>query len=116
MLLDIAEFKVDNGEYLPEEEILKADNIAREIAGINLRGGSVAQPWTLPEETPRHTISLRYTVESEIDCEGAQLALETPEKAEIIFNGDKISNKPVGNYVDISIFAKYTIQKGDKQG
>ena len=104
LLLDIAEFKVDNGEYLPEEEILKADNIAREIAGINLRGGSVAQPWTLPEETPRHTISLRYTIESEIDCEGAQLALETPEKAEIIFNGEKISNKPVGNYVDISIF------------
>ncbi|MDD7614898.1 MAG: hypothetical protein PUJ59_05280 [Clostridiaceae bacterium] len=104
LLLDIAEFKLDDDEYLPEEEILKADNIAREIAGINLRGGSVAQPWTLPEETPRHTISLRYTVESEIDCEGAQLALETPEKAEIIFNGEKISNKPVGNYVDISIF------------
>ena len=28
----------------------------------------------------------------------------TPEKSEIIFNGERISNKPVGNYVDISIF------------
>ncbi|MGN1479327.1 MAG: hypothetical protein ACI4XH_06135, partial [Acutalibacteraceae bacterium] len=104
LLLDIAQFKVDDGDYFDEEEILKADNIAREIIGVAPRGGEVAQPWTLPEETPTHTISLRYTVESEIDFDGALLALETPEKAEIVFNGEKISNKPVVNYVDISIF------------
>ncbi|MDD6276608.1 MAG: hypothetical protein PUB20_07290, partial [Clostridia bacterium] len=103
LLLDIAEFKVDDGEYFPEEEILRADNIAREIIGVVPRGGDVAQPWTLPEEIPQHTITLRFTVESEIDFDSAKLAIEDADKAEIIFNGEKISNKSIGNYVDISI-------------
>ena len=104
LLLDIAEFKVDNGEYLPEEEILRADNIAREIIGVVPRGGEVAQPWTLPDETPEHTIGLRFTFESDIDYDGAQLALEDSDKAKIVFNGESVSNEAVGNYIDISIY------------
>lgn len=104
LLLDIAEFKVDDGEYLPEEEILRLDNIARERIGVVPRGGEVAQPWTLPEEIPQHTISLRFTFESEIDYVGAHLALENADNAQIVFNGETVGNKIVGNYIDISIF------------
>jgi len=49
-------------------------------------------------------VTLRYTFNSEIDYEGAFLGLEDAEKAEIIFNGEKISNEIVDNYVDFSIY------------
>ena len=45
LLLDIAEFAVDGGEFKPAEEILRLDNVCREILGFKERGGHVAQPW-----------------------------------------------------------------------
>ncbi len=103
MLLDMCEFKADDGEYLPKEEILRADNIARELVGIIERGGSVAQPWVIPPETPEHSITLKFTIESEIDVDGASLALEDAETAEITLNGVAVDNTVTGWYVDKSI-------------
>ncbi len=103
MLLDICEFKVDDGDYLPEEEILRADNIARRIAGIPEREGNVAQPWVIPPEVPEHSITLRFTINSKIDVSGVSLALEDAEAAEITLNGNTVPSTVTGWYVDKSI-------------
>ena len=100
LLLDMAEFKVDDGEYMDEEEILRLDNVAREILGLPERGGSVAQPWVVEDEPTEHTVTLRFRINSTIDYSGALLALEDAEKAKIIFNGNEIANEIVGWYTD----------------
>lgn len=105
LLLDIARHKMEGeSEFSPEEEILRLDNICREKAGIRYRGGGVVQPWVIGEKEPVTKVTLKYTFNSEIDYSGAYLALEDAQKAEIIFNGNKVSNEIVDKYVDISIF------------
>ena len=115
LLLDMAEFKVDDGEFMEEEEILRLDNIARNIIGLPERGGSVAQPWVVEDKPTEHTVTLRFTINSEIDCSGALLALEDAEKAKIIFNGNEIANKVIGWYTDkdIKTVALSDIVKGE---
>ncbi|MBQ1967586.1 MAG: hypothetical protein II356_06385, partial [Clostridia bacterium] len=103
LLLDMCQFSVDDGEFLPEEEILRADNIARKIAGLKERNGSVAQPWVIPPEEPEHTITLKFTVDSDVDIKNPVLALEDAEKAEITLNGKPVSSDITGWYVDKSI-------------
>ena len=103
LLLDMAEFKVDGGEYMDEEEILRLDNVARNILGLPERGGQVAQPWVVENETPTHTITLRFTINSSVECSGAMLALEDAEKATIVFNGNEIPNDTVGGFTDKDI-------------
>ncbi len=103
LLLDMCQFSVDDGEFMPEEEILRADNIARKIAGLKEREGSVAQPWVIPLETPEHTITLKFTVDSLTCVKNPVLALEDAEKAEITLNGKPVDNVVTGWYVDKSI-------------
>ena len=103
LILDMCQFSVDDGEFLPEEEILRADNIARKIAGLKERNGSVAQPWVIPPEEPEHTITLKFTVDSDVDIKNPVLALEDAEKAEITLNGKPVSSDITGWYVDKSI-------------
>ncbi|MBR3780514.1 MAG: hypothetical protein IKK63_04840 [Clostridia bacterium] len=114
-LLDIAEFSLDGGEFMPEEEILRLDNVCREALGFVERGGHVAQPWVLEPETIEHYVTLRFNINSEIDYEGAELALEDAEKAKIIFNGNEIANNIKGWYVDkdIKTVPLTNIKKGE---
>ncbi len=100
LLLDMAEFKVDDGEFMAEEEILRLDNVARKIIGLPERGGNVAQPWVVEDEPAEHTVTLRFRINSEIDYSGAMLALEDAEKAKIVFNGNEIANDIIGWYTD----------------
>lgn len=103
MLLDMCQFCVDDGEFLPREEILRADNIARRMAGLKEREGSVAQPWVIPAEIPQHTITLKFTINSLTDVKNPSLALEDAEQAEITLNGTHVDNTVTGWYVDKSI-------------
>ena len=105
LLLDMAEFKLENeDEFSPKEEILRLDNICRERLGLRKRGGEVVQPWVYGEKAPVSKVTLKYTFTSEIEYEGASLALEDAQKAEITFNGAAVDNTITGNFVDISIF------------
>lgn len=114
LLLDMAEYSVDDSEFYPAEEILRLDNKARIIAGLKTRGGHSAQPWILGKITPEHKLTLRFTFESEIDYSGADLALEDADKAVILFNGNEVPNKVIGKYVDTEIYrvALPEIKKG----
>lgn len=115
LLLDMAEYAFDGGAFAPQEEILRLDNIVREQLGFNERGGGVAQPWVLKKEELKHTITLRFRFNSELEYTGALLALEDAEKAEIVFNGASVSNEITGWYVDMEIktVCLPTIQQGE---
>ncbi len=99
LMLDRAEFSLDDNPYLPAEELLRADNKLREQLHIPMRVGEVAQPWTLPPEEITHHANLRFAVESEIDVP-VSLALEEADAAVVRLNGNKITAKPNGYYTD----------------
>ncbi len=115
LLLDMAEFSLDGGEFIAEEEILRLDNVCRKMLGFVERGGHVAQPWVLDPETIEHYVTLRFKINSNINYSGALLALEDAENAKIIFNGNEIPNNIIGYYADkdIKTVALADINKGE---
>ncbi|MBQ5810553.1 MAG: hypothetical protein IIW23_03120, partial [Clostridia bacterium] len=114
LLLDQAEFALDDGEWQPKEEMLRLDNILRDQLGYPRRNGDLAQPYTIKSLTAGHTAHLRFTFESDVEAEGATLSIEEAEKASFSFNGENISNTIIGYYADESIktIALGTIKKG----
>ena len=103
LLLDKAEFALDDGPWQPEEEILRLDNVCREALGWPTRKEALAQPWVVPEEPIVHTAKLRFTIQSEIDYEGASLAIEDAERVKLTFNGEAVPAVVTGWYTDKSI-------------
>lgn len=115
LLLDMAEYSLDGEDFRPTEELLRLDTACRKRLGWAPLGRNAAQPWSIPEEPSTHTVHLKFTVGSEINYSGALLALETPEFAKILFNGENVSNETVGWYVDkaIKTVKLPDIKKGD---
>ena len=116
LLLDKAEFALDDGQWQAAQELLRADNVLRRMAGFPERGGeSVPQPWSVPKEEITHTARLRFTVSADIRITNAALALEDADIARITVNGKPVNNAPRGYYVDKSIgkVALPPLHKGD---
>ena len=103
LLLDKAEFALDDGPWQPEEEILRLDNVCREALNWPTRRDAGAQPWVIPEEPIVHTAKLRFTIQSEIDCEGVSLAMEDAERVQLTLNGQEVPAVVTGWYTDKSI-------------
>ena len=114
LLLDKARFALDGGELEDEEEILRLDSKLRARVGLPMRVAHVIQPWAIEKKTPRWSIDLEFSFESEIDVDSPMLALEDPELAAITFNGESVEYKDLGFYTDISIrkIALPPIKKG----
>ena len=98
LLLDMAEFALDDGAYRPLEEVLRLDNALREEIGWPSRGEAVAQPWVEKDETTPHTLRLRYTFTSEVAVKGAAFATENANAA-VTLNGVAAA-KPEGWFAD----------------
>lgn len=103
LLLDQAEYALDDGAWQPKEEILKLDDACRALLGWPSRKCHVAQPWVITEEPVTHMVHLRWHVQSKIEYSGAQLAIEDAEQIKLKWNGEEISNGITGWYVDKSI-------------
>ena len=104
LVLDMAQWKIDNDkDYSQKEEVLRLDNLIRKRLGMVERGGQVVQPWVYGNLPKDHKATLKFTFNSEIDYESAILALEDADIAEVIFNGEKITEREEGFYVDISM-------------
>lgn len=99
-LLDYAEYRFDDGEWQPRNEILKIDNEFRQLLGFPRRQDHFTQPYRIPDTQPEHKVTLKYTFVSEIEVSGAKYAMERPENAEIILNGQKVDDRAEGYYVD----------------
>lgn len=117
LVLDQAEYAFDNGEWMSREELLRIDNEFREKLGYPLRMETSAQPWVdQTEEKAEHTLSLRFSIESEVDVDDTMLALEN-KTASIQFNGRDIPMQEIGWYTDREIICIKLghIQKGKNE-
>ena len=102
-LLDTCEFSLDGGDWEPEEEILRLDNLCRARLDIPPRRSNSAQPWVVSQEEPKHRVAMRFTVHSAIELDNALLAIERPFEMEAWFNDEKLSLEPVGYFTDKAI-------------
>lgn len=114
LILDLPEYRLDNEEWSPREEVLRADNVLRDRLGFPGRREKLAQPWVVPDDPAEHTVSVRYTINSAVKIKGARLALESAEKAQLRWNGKPLANTVTGWYVDedIKTVALPDIKKG----
>ena len=103
LLLDMAEWALDNGEMQPMEELLRLDNAARAQLGIPLRRKEVTQPYVLTPEKYTHSLRLRFTIPCEYAVEKPRLALEDPELTDITLDGVQVESAVNGWYVDKDI-------------
>ncbi len=103
LLLDIAEYAIDGGDFQQAEEILRLDNKVRRALHMPERGGQVVQPYIIENKPPVHTVTLRFEIDSEIDVTGAYLALEDADVSVITLNGAPAKDAADGNFVDIAI-------------
>lgn len=103
LLLDFAEYALDDADFSPAEEILRADTAVRLALGYSAGGGKPCQPWCFPEVPPTHTVRLRYAFESRVAVNGTKLAAELPEGGTIVLDGKRIPAVADGYYVDKSI-------------
>ncbi|MBE6537450.1 MAG: hypothetical protein E7673_05805 [Ruminococcaceae bacterium] len=103
LLLDMAEWSLDGGKLHAKEEILRIDEAVRKTLGLTLKGAKAVQPWAVAGESEKNEIYLKFTFNSEIEYNGAELALENLEKSYVSFNGTQVDNTPTGSYVDREI-------------
>ena len=103
LLLDMAQWAMDDGEYQPLEEVLRLDNAARKALGIPQRQKHVTQPYMIQPEKTEHTLKLRFDIPCEYAVDAPLLALEDPENTLISFNGVPVDSAVVGWYVDKDI-------------
>ena len=115
LLLDMAEYALDGGEWYAKEELLRLDVECRKMLGWSTDIAHVAQPWSLGEETEFHRVSLRFQIQSDIEYEGAKLALEKAEDVKLRWNGKEVNNQVLDWYVDkaIKTIALPKIEKGE---
>lgn len=105
LLLDMAEYAVDDGDWKEKEEILKLDDKVRESLGYRKRTDSFPQPWLTKEKNRKeHKVRLRFAIYSEIEAAEVKLAFEGDTDCRILWNGCEIENAETGEYyVDSSI-------------
>ena len=103
LLLDMAEWALDDGPLQPMEELLRLDNAARDLLGLPRRRKAVVQPYLLPKETPAHSLYLRCVIPSETEMPQVSLALEEPDQAALTWNGRPVTTCAAGWFVDRDI-------------
>jgi len=97
LMLDMAEWKLDDGEWQPKEEVLRLHRIARDILGFP---NDSTQPWAMEPKPNVNKLTMRFTVESEIDVDDIKLALEFSHLTTIRLNGEDVPTVVDGWYVD----------------
>ena len=101
LVLDMARYSIDGEPYSErEEEILRIDSTVRKRLGLTERRVKFVQPWAIDGSPEDHTLSVCYTVRSEIDLRGVRLALENADKCKIVLNGKPVDAFPDGYYID----------------
>lgn len=100
LLLDEAEWQLNGGPRRPVEELLRLDNQARTELGIPLRRKEVVQPYALPPEEPKDSLTLFFPLDAEVLLDGLCLALEDAAHTRIRLNGAEVPAVPNGWYVD----------------
>ena len=103
LLLDMPEWRLDDGELQPREELMRIDETVRRALGLTLKRTKCVQPWAVPDAPENNELYLKFTFESKIDYEGAELALENLAKSNVSLNGVAVDTSAVGYFVDKEI-------------
>ena len=105
LMLDQAEWKIDEGEWQAREEILRIDNLVRRSLGFRDRTGEMAQPWTDHEEAPvLADVQLKFTIHSDVYVLKPYLAVERASTPTIFLDGIPVDATAGADYwVDKSI-------------
>lgn len=104
LVLDLAEYRLNEEEWQPVEEVLRIDNLLRQRLGYPLKLEAFAQPWTEREQPlPEHMVSLKFHLASTVDVPGPQLALENAAQTEVFLDGERLYTQPQGWFVDEAI-------------
>ncbi len=117
LLLDMPEYKLGDGEWRANEEILRiTDSLKAELKMHNAIAGG-AQPWLFGVEKETETVALRYIISSDVEVESVSLGLEDLDKSAITFNGKAVDAVSTGKYVDdsIDVVALGKLEKGENE-
>lgn len=101
VLLDIAKYKLDDGEWQDEEELLRIDTKCRKVLHYHHANGMEEQPWVIQEGKPEHFVTLQFEVESEVEIEKISIAGEEAEYIKL--NGKDVPLTEDGYYTDKAI-------------
>ncbi len=104
-VLDMARFRIEEGEWQAEAEILKVDRAVRHAFGAPFRSGDMVQPWfrNRTQSGKSHHGCVRLAFEffiEELPEAPIQLALERPEFVALRLNGQRLDAVPHGWWVD----------------
>ena len=104
LLLDQAEWKINDGDWEPIEEILRIENLVRKQLGLPKKDGDIEQPWSVPfDPTPLASVSLRYVIASDVLIDAPRLALEHADVTQITIDGKRITGETDDWFIDESI-------------
>ena len=103
LLLDQARWALDDGAWQEREEILRLDNLCREILGYPARVGKLAQPYTMEPKPETHTLRLQFRFESRLRLENVRLAIEDAERLTLTLNAEPVPVSVDGWFTDESI-------------
>jgi len=123
LMLDFAEYKLDDESWSQPTEVLRIDNLIRDRLHIPPKGSAWKQPWAVPasERAPRTHVTMRFSFNSTFTITSpTQLALEDAPKITITLNNICLSstseNGSANWWVDEAIntvpIPAHTIKKG----
>lgn len=104
LLLDMAEYQIDNQEWKPSEEILRIDNKIRKQFSFPKRMEAFAQPWVDKNVVKaKHIVTLKFKIKSKIKLKECQFAMESTGLERVRLNNEPVKVEFKGYFVDKSI-------------
>ena len=103
LLLDQAQWALDDDPWQQREEILRLDDLCRQQLDYPKRGGKMAQPYTMAPQPETHVLRLRFRLESLVALEGVSLAVEDADRVKLTLNGEAVENRIEGCFTDEAI-------------
>ncbi len=116
LVLDYARYKIAEGEWQSEKEVLKIDRTVRDQYGITYRGGEMPQPWFI---TKHIGVKEYAVVQMEFDFEVSELPqgesyllIEDPSDWNPSLNGVKLDVPADGQWEIDICFKKIVLPQG----
>jgi hypothetical protein len=103
-VLDSAEYRIENGEWQPETDVLKIDQKIRDAHGVLRRGGQMLQPWFAAKHSIKELcqVELRFAFKIEELPEWIDLVIEEPENFTVEINGQALDFSGSGMWIDVA--------------
>ena len=104
LLLDQAQWRINDDPWQPLEEVLRLENFARAKLGLDAKSGHIVQPWA--DQEPIKTlgrVSLKFVIHTDVPLTGASLAVEDAKDWSIELDGQRVPSAITGWWTDEAI-------------